>query len=258
MRPIELICLSLYASTQLLVESCVLFKVYATVIIGDPGLQLKRKVVELFVYVWQILDRMLGLGVAQCSLTLEHMFWRSIVVYLLTIFLIRLGQGRIIGRPTSFDLALVLIFGGVVSKAITGSSPFLATLFAGCILIALHWLFSLITVYSGFWGALLKGRPQILIKDGEIQWRTLQKNRVSQRDLMSALRLNGKVTDTQEVKLAVLERNGDISVIAMPQKPTVVEYEVEKGVQKVVLEISCSRGQRPCDQANVTSNITDS
>jgi uncharacterized membrane protein YcaP (DUF421 family) len=60
---------------------------------------------------------------------------------------------------------------------------------------------------------LVKGESDLIIKDGEVQKKAMDKNDFSQSDLLEDLRLNGQVEDPSEVKLAYLERNGDVSVV---------------------------------------------
>jgi uncharacterized membrane protein YcaP (DUF421 family) len=62
------------------------------------------------------------------------------------------------------------------------------------------------------------GVQQALGRDGEIQWDAMRKSHIGENDLMSALRLEARVTDLAEVKEARLERGGDISVIRSEQK----------------------------------------
>jgi uncharacterized membrane protein YcaP (DUF421 family) len=62
----------------------------------------------------------------------------------------------------------------------------------------------------------------------------MKRHRISQHDLEQDLRLNGSLEDPHLVRKAVLERNGEISVIRLPRVFTVA---VENGVQTVKIEI---------------------
>ena len=53
----------------------------------------------------------------------------------------------------------------------------------------------------------------MLVRDGEIQWDAMRQGHISEKDLVEALRTNGKLTDAHNVQLAYLERSGDISII---------------------------------------------
>jgi uncharacterized membrane protein YcaP (DUF421 family) len=195
-------------------------------------------------YTW--LSSILGLGLDQNTLLFKHMAVRAVVVYSLGILLVRVGKRRFLAKPTPFDLVLVLMFGSVMSRAITGNGAFFPTLGAGCVLIILHRIFSLITYYSSSMGAMLKGSSEVLIKNGQVQWESMRRNHITQKDLISALRRSAKLADPKDVKLATLERNGEISVIPQPQRIETVHVPVKEGVQVVRIDLySSSQGQEP-------------
>jgi uncharacterized membrane protein YcaP (DUF421 family) len=54
------------------------------------------------------------------------------------------------------------------------------------------------------------------------------------------LRLRARITSPSEARLAVLERNGQISALPRPIRPRVVESEVHAGVQTIRVEFSGS------------------
>jgi uncharacterized membrane protein YcaP (DUF421 family) len=105
------------------------------------------------------------------------------------------------------------------------------------VLVMLHWLLAFIAFYSDPLGTLLKGAEKILLRDGQPPWRAMRAANISGRDLVAALHLNGQVADPHDVRLARLERSGDISVLTA--KPRIVqEVRVEPGVQIVRIEIT--------------------
>ncbi|MFW5709728.1 MAG: DUF421 domain-containing protein [Chloroflexota bacterium] len=157
------------------------------------------------------ITRLLGLDVEE--LTIWHMVIRAIVVYLSALLMVRIGEKRFFGKNTAFDIILGIIFGSVVSRAITGSSEFFPTLVAGLTLILLHWLFATLSFNFDWFGSFIKGNSRLLVKDGEILWEAMRKSHISEKDLMSALRLQGNIEKLDEVKEARLERSGNISVI---------------------------------------------
>ena len=62
-------------------------------------------------------------------------------------------------------------------------------------------------------GALIKGRSDVIVRDGKLDEEAASRNRLSERDLLEDLRLHGNLADVREVALAVFERNGQISVV---------------------------------------------
>lgn len=181
------------------------------------------------------------LGLNQTCLNIYQMIFRAVIVYTLGVSLVRIGKRRFLGTPTPLDIVLILMFGSVMSRAITGTTPFVPTLATGVMLIFLHWLFSYLAFYSSYAGFLFKGSPVVLAKDGEIKWNQMRKHHISEKDLLSALRRNAKLINIKNVHLAILERNGEISVIPHTQTPEIIEIEVKEGVQKVVVEFPSSK-----------------
>jgi uncharacterized membrane protein YcaP (DUF421 family) len=186
---------------------------------------------------YSIINHVLGIGLDQNSLNLSHMILRAIIVYIIAVVLIRIGKRRFLSTPTPVDVVLLLMFGSVMSRAITGNAVFFPTLATGCVLILLHTFFSYITFYSRSLGSLIKGMPVPLIKDGAIQWKNMRKHFISEKDLLSALRRNAKLTHVSQVHLALLERNGEISIIPHPRQPRIIELPVKQGVQTVKIEL---------------------
>ncbi|TGN43642.1 DUF421 domain-containing protein [Paracoccus liaowanqingii] len=138
---------------------------------------------------------------------------RAVVVFAFAVLIVRMGEKRFIGKNTAFDVILGVMLGSVVSRAITGQSPFIPTLCAAVVLVALHWLFSRIAFRWSPFGTLIKGRTRILVHDGEVDWEAMSRSNLSRDDLLGALRLKASITDWANVKEARLERNGEISVI---------------------------------------------
>jgi len=62
-------------------------------------------------------------------------------------------------------------------------------------------------------GLLIKGRSDVIVRDGTLDEAAARRNRLSEHDVLEDLRLNGNVAAIADVLLAVLERNGHISVV---------------------------------------------
>lgn len=177
------------------------------------------------------------LGLDVDTLNAGHMLARAVLVYVATIFMVRVGEKRFLGKSTAFDVILGIILGSVVSRAINSSAAFFPTLAAGFFLVVLHWTFAVIAFRSDRLGTLVKGSTRNLVDNGRIVWDEMQNSHISRDDLLGALRLNGSTDDTSTVKSAWLERNGDISVLKQNRDPKVVEVKVESGVQIIRIEV---------------------
>ncbi|HYO99876.1 MAG TPA: YetF domain-containing protein [Pyrinomonadaceae bacterium] len=167
----------------------------------------------MFLQIQPFLDRALGLGLENKDINIGQMSLRALVVFVLAIAMIRIGNKRFMGKNAALDVLLGIVFGSMVSRAITGNAPFLPTLIASFVLVLLHWAASAIAFRSHRFGTLVKGHDSTLVRDGEIQWEAMRKAHLTEHDLWEAIRNSGKHPDVREVVSAHLERNGDISVI---------------------------------------------
>lgn len=86
----------------------------------------------------------LGIGTDQDNMAIWQIALRAAIIYITAVILVRLGDKRFMGKNTAFDVILGIILGSVLSRTITGNAPFLATVGAGVLLVALHWIFSVI------------------------------------------------------------------------------------------------------------------
>lgn len=152
-------------------------------------------------------------GVTAAEIKTEHMLARSLVVYIVGIALVRIGNKRFVGKMTAFDIIITIVIGSLLSRAITNVDLFLKVLPACLFLILLHRLFSRIAAKSSSFGDLIKGKERIVAKDGVIIARALYKSNLSEQDLIQALRLQARVNDVKKIRIARLERNGEISFI---------------------------------------------
>jgi uncharacterized membrane protein YcaP (DUF421 family) len=178
----------------------------------------------------------LGLAAEDRQLSAVQMALRAVVVYAVTVVVVRLGKKRFMGQSTAFDMILGIMLGSIVSRAITGNAPFFPALAAAAVLVAVHWALSgLAFRWPGF-GTTFKGHERLLVRDGAIDWRAMRRSHMSERDLWEDLRGKG-VARLEEVAEARLERSGELSVVRARREPRVVEIGVAGGVQTVRVEL---------------------
>ena len=162
---------------------------------------------------WNSFEALLGLGVDPKDLTFTQISLRGIIVFLVTLATVRLGHKRSLSHKTPFDAVLLVILAAVFSRAINGSAAFFATLGGGVVLVLLHRLFAYLAFYSHGFGILVKGKPDVIMRDGQYDFRTMRRNHVSTHDLEEDMRLSAHTDDVSAIRLARIERSGDISFI---------------------------------------------
>ena len=174
---------------------------------------------------WESINGWIGHDEQAFDLGPWQMALRAIIVFIIAVALARLASKRFMARNSAFDLILAIMLGSVLSRAITGQSPFYPTLAASAALVAMHGLIAWIASRSGWFGFLVKGHARELVKDGRVISEAMRRNRVGEHDLQEALRVNGSCASVEDVASAHLERNGDISVLKRSKPPRILEVK---------------------------------
>ena len=182
------------------------------------------------------LGLLLGVGLESKELGVWQMGLRAIVVYVVTVIMVRLGKKRFLGRATAFDVILGIMLGSIVSRAVTGNAPMLPALLASAVLVLMHFVFSGMALRWHGFGSLIKGNPRLIVRDGAIDERNLRKAHMTEHDLHEDLR-SKSVARLDQVAEARLERSGQMSVIKAESEPKVIEVAVAEGVQTIRIEI---------------------
>src|SRR5437870_10718643 len=162
---------------------------------------------------WNSFETLLGLGVDPKDLTFVQISLRGIIVFLVTLATVRLGHKRSLSHKTPFDAVLLVILAAVLSRAINGSAAFFATLGGGVALVVLHRLFAFLAFYSHGFGILVKGRPDVIVRNGQSDLGMMWRIHVSTHDLDEDMRLSAHTDDVSTIRVARVERSGDISFI---------------------------------------------
>ena len=138
---------------------------------------------------------------------------RAAIVYVFLVGLLRLTGKRQVGQLAPFDLVLLLVLSNAVQNSIIGSDASLpGGLISAATLVGLNYLVGVLTYRSRKVEDLIEGRPQLLIHDGRLYEDVLAGAKITSHELHAALRQAG-CSEVEEVKTAMLEINGAISVL---------------------------------------------
>ena len=140
---------------------------------------------------------------------------RSLVVYLFLILAFRVTGKRQVGQLTPFDLIVLLIIANVVQNASIGPDDSLGGLIGAAVIFLANYIVAEITFRSRRLRRLLEAAPTLLVHNGRILHKNLARERVTLDELHAALRRSG-VAAVEQVRAAVLEENGGISVYTSP------------------------------------------
>jgi len=160
-----------------------------------------------------LVAQLLGLGLQPRELTFIQVSLRGVVIFLMTLVMVRLSSRRSLAEKTAFDAILLVILASVLSRAINGTAGFFTSIGASFVLVFLHRFFGWIACRYHPFGKLIKGCPVIIIENGQLRRDQMRRNLISDHDLEEDLRLDAKTEEIEQIKIARLERSGDISFI---------------------------------------------
>lgn len=139
---------------------------------------------------------------------------RGLFMYLFLLVIFRIAGRRTVGEMTSFDFVLLLIISEATQNAMIGND-YSVTNGALVIttLVGLDILFTLWKHRSGFIERWLDGLPMILVDNGRPIAHLMDRARVDVEDILASARESQGLERMDQIKYAVLEVGGGISVI---------------------------------------------
>ena len=139
---------------------------------------------------------------------------RGLAIYLFLLLVFRIAGKRSLAQITTFDFVLLLIVGEATQQALLGDDFSLTTAFVVILtLIGVDICFSVLKQRSRGIDKLLDGVPLIIVENGEPLKERMDKSRVDESDVLEAARRLRGLERMEQVKYAVLERDGAISII---------------------------------------------
>ena len=142
---------------------------------------------------------------------------RALAIYAVLLVLFRITGKRSLGQITTFDFILLLIISEAIQNGMVGSSYSLTNaLVLVTTLVVVDVGLSLLKRRSARLEKYLDGTPLVVVEQGRPLRDRMDKSRVDEGDVLSAARREG-LERMEQIKYAVLERNGQISII--PREP---------------------------------------
>ena len=127
--------------------------------------------------------------------------------------MVRIAGRRAGKQMAPFEFVLIFFMGGVTLTPMVGDDQSLTNALITITAIAVtHYVIAWLKEISPTFGRIVDGTPLILLKKGQWQMETMLRMRISDDDVMSMARDQG-LTSLDDIEYAVLERNGEISII---------------------------------------------
>jgi uncharacterized membrane protein YcaP (DUF421 family) len=172
---------------------------------------------------------------------------RAVAVYALVLIVIRFLGKRTVGNFSAFDLLIALMLGELVDEMIYGDVRFLQGTVAIVTLAALAAVDSWASYANYGMQKVLEGTPTVIVRDGAFDHAGMRAERMNDRDVMAMLRLAG-VQDLREVHLAIVETDGEVSVLKHDWAEAAEKADVDESCRKRKEKALDSRPTPPIGQ----------
>jgi uncharacterized membrane protein YcaP (DUF421 family) len=139
---------------------------------------------------------------------------RAAAMYVALMVLFKIAGRRSLAELTTFDFVLLMMIGEATQQALLGDDFSVTnSILVIVTLIAIDVGLSLFKQRSVWVARLIDGEPTIIVENGKLLRQRLRHARLVEADVMEAARSSQGIEKLEEIKFAIIERNGKISVI---------------------------------------------
>ncbi|CAB3795447.1 hypothetical protein LMG28614_04177 [Paraburkholderia ultramafica] len=138
---------------------------------------------------------------------------RASAVFFGALILIRISGRRSFGQRSPFDYVVAILLGATLSRVIVGASPAIPTLVASLVIVLIHRLLAWACVRSQSLESLVVGVEREVYRDGQFNKDQMSPALITKADIFETARQELGSLDLEKVQAAILERNGQVSLI---------------------------------------------
>lgn len=139
---------------------------------------------------------------------------RSTAVYFFMMIALRVFGKKELSQLNTADVILILLISNSVQNAMVGNDTSLSGgLAAAIVLFAINYILKKLMFKYKKFSDFIQEKPEILVHNGTLEFKTLSKLNITSDELREAMREHG-VENFKDVKLAMLEIDGNISIIS--------------------------------------------
>jgi len=143
---------------------------------------------------------------------------RAYIIYALILIFMRIMGKRQLAQLQPFELVVALMIADLAAIPMEDNSkPLLSGLIPIAALLLAELILSYATLKSERIRAFICGSPAIIIENGKLNLKELEKQRINLNDLLEQLR-SKDIPNLSDVEFAILETNGQLNVIPKSQK----------------------------------------
>jgi len=159
---------------------------------------------------------------------------RSASVYLFMIIALRIFGKKELSQLNTADVILILLISNSVQNSMVGSNiSLLGGLAAASVLFVINFALKKLMYKYPIFSDFMQEKPEILIHNGKIDFKALGKLNITSDELQEAMREHG-VENFTDVKLAMLEIDGNISIISGEKNLRQTHYKRLKRSKKAI------------------------
>lgn len=167
-------------------------------------------------------------------------FARTVCIYLFLLVILRLAGKRTLSEMSTFDFVLLLIISEATQNALVDDDRSLTTGLAVILtLVALDRLVAVVKTKFPRMDKFIDGAPLMLVDHGRVLEDRMKRSNVGVDDILQAARQHQGIGRLEQIKYAVLETSGGISVIPMDEHADLerrIELAVEAAVKRALRE----------------------
>ncbi|MBQ7938171.1 MAG: DUF421 domain-containing protein [Oscillospiraceae bacterium] len=182
-------------------------------------------------------------------------FFRTLIIYFVIIVCLRIMGKRQLGELQPSEFVIAILISNIATLSIEDTDiPLTGAVVPIITLMSAEVILSFITLKSGKAQTIVTGNPIAIIRNGNIDQKSMRELRFSIEDLMSQLRING-VFDIEDVSFAIVETNGQLTVYLKPEAQpltpkTASDPKSSKSIPPSVLisdGVLCSKALTDCN-----------
>jgi len=147
------------------------------------------------------------------DLNMLQMSCRALVIFLISLIMIRISGRRSFGVRTPLDNIIVILLGALLSRAIVGASPFWSVVSASFVIVLIHRILGWLIVKSKRISNFIEGEKIPLYGNNSFIRENMDKALVCEEDIMQGVRKSALTDDMEKIETVYMERNGEISSI---------------------------------------------
>ena len=139
---------------------------------------------------------------------------RALAVYAFLLILFRISGRRTLSEITTFDFVLLLIIGESTQQALLGADYSVTNAFLVIAsLLLINIALSLLKEHVPYFNKVIDGVPMVIVENGEPLRERMKRARVDEDDILESARQSQGLERMDQIKYAVLEKSGGISII---------------------------------------------